>query len=209
MINMITKKQLKIFEVLVKRPFAEYSRTQIKTEAKEKSNNALARAINIFKAEEVLIEKKVGKSGLLTLNLNNNLTFNYIALCNELRLPHLAKQAIKILKGCIEENTHFYSLVVFGSYAFNEQKKNSDLDIAIFIENEEQRKKIEAAANSAKLKILVDADIQVIVKEEMIEMLTNKEENLGKQIARKHLAVYNHQIFYGLIKEGMERGFRA
>ena len=32
-------------------------------------------------------------------------------------------------------------------------------------------------------------------------MLNDDEENLGKQIARKHLAVHNHQIFYDLIKE--------
>ncbi len=206
---MITKKQFRIFEVLAKRPFAEYTRTQIKKETKEKSNNALATAINLFKKEEVLIEKKIGKSGLLILNLNNNLTFYYIALCNEMKIPSLAKQAIKVIKEGIEENTHFYSIVIFGSYAFGEQKQKSDLDIAIFIENEEQRKRIEAIANNAKLKILIEVDIQVIVKAEMVEMLTNKEENLGKQIARKHLAVYNHQIFYELVKEGMGRGFRA
>jgi hypothetical protein len=43
----------------------------------------------------------------------------------------------------------------------------------------------------------------------MIEMLTNDEENLGKQIARKHLAVHNHQIFYDIVKEGVKRGFHA
>ena len=42
---------------------------------------------------------------------------------------------------------------------------------------------------------------------EFVEMLTNDEENLGKQIARKHLAVHNHQLFYGLMREGMRHGF--
>ena len=45
---MITEKQLKIFEVLAKRPFAEYTRKEIKKESKEKSNNALALAINLL-----------------------------------------------------------------------------------------------------------------------------------------------------------------
>ncbi len=207
--NMITEKQLKIFEVFAKKPFAEYTRKQIKKESKEKSNNTLALAINLLKNEKILIEKKVGKSGLLTLNLNNDLTFYYIALCNNARIPHPAKQAINILKEELDENTPFYSIVVFGSYAVGEQKQTSDLDIAVFIESEEKRKEIEALVNSAKLKILVETDIHVIPKTEMIEMLMDKQENLGKQITRKHLVVHNHQIFYDIIREEMKRGFRA
>ena len=74
---------------------------------------------------------------------------------------------------------------------------------------ESVRKKIEALANSAKLKSTLIMDVHVIPKVEMLEMLKNKEENLGKQIARKHLAVYNHRIFYEIIKEGMKHGFRV
>jgi len=48
-----------------------------------------------------------------------------------------------------------------------------------------------------------------IIGKKLAEMLKNKEENLGKQIARKHLAVYNHRIFYEIIKEGMKHGFRV
>ena len=205
---MITEKQLKIFEVFAKKPFAEFTRKQIKKGSKKKSNNALALAINMLKKENVLIEKKVGKSGLLMLNLSNDLTFYYIALCNNQRIEKTAKISVKILRDEIDNLTQFYSIVIFGSYAINEQKQASDLDIAVFIDNEEKRKQIEAAINSAKLKILPEADVHVIPKAEMIEMLTNDEENLGKQIARKHLAVHNHQIFYDLIKEGMKHGFK-
>jgi hypothetical protein len=81
--------------------------------------------------------------------------------------------------------------------------------VAIFIENDEKKKKIIASINSAKLKTPIEIDSHVITKAEMIEMLTNDEENLGKQIARKHLAVYNNQIFYEIIKEGIKHGFRA
>lgn len=206
---MITKKQLKIFEAFAKKPFAEYTRKEIKKESKENSNNALALAINLLKKEEVLNEKKIGKSGILTLNLDNDLTFYYVALCNNNRIPHLAKLALEQIKKEITEDTPFYSIVIFGSYAISDQKKDSDMDIAIFIESEEKRKQIEASVNSAKLKSVPEMDVHVIPKSEMLEMLTNKEENLGKQIARKHLAVHNHRIFYEILKEGMKHGFRA
>lgn len=206
--NMITEKQLKIFGVFVKKPFAEYTRKEIKKESKEKSNNALALAINTLKKEKVLLEKKIGKSGLLTLNLDNGATFYYLALCNNHRINDLVKFSLETLKKEITEETPFFSMVIFGSYAAGEQNKNSDLDVAVFIENEDKQKKIEALANNAKLKSALEMDLHVIPIKEMIEMLINQEENLGKQIARKHLAVHNHRIFYEIIKEGMKHGFR-
>jgi predicted nucleotidyltransferase len=206
---MITEKQLKTFEVFAKAPFAEHTRKQIKKESKEKSNNALALAINLLKKEGVLMEKKVGKSGLLTLNLDNDLTFTYLALCNNRRINQATRLAIQILKAEIDENTKFHSIVIFGSYAAGEQKQASDLDVAVFIETEEKRKKIGASINSARQKSPLELDAHIIAEGEMVEMLTNDEENLGKQIARKHLAVYNHQIFYEIVKKGMKHGFRA
>lgn len=203
---MITEKQLKIFEVFAKQPFAGYMRKEIKRESKEKSNNALALAINLLKKEEVLLEQKIGKSGLLTLNLDNDLTFYYIALCNNKRILPLVKLALEDLKKEIIEETSFYSIVIFGSYAKDEQKKDSDLDIAIFIEAFEKKKQLEASINNAKLKSVIEMDVHVISKAEMIEMLVIKEENLGKQIARKHLAAHNHRIFYDILKEGMQHG---
>ncbi len=205
---MITEKQLKIFEVFAKKPFAEYTRKEVKKESKEKSNNALALVIGLLKKEEVLIEKRIGKSGLLTLNLENDITFYYLALCNNNRIARNVKLTLESLKKEISEETPFYSIAIFGSYGIGEQKKDSDLDVAVFIDNETIRKQIDALANSAKLKSILEMDIHVIPRSEMIEMLTNKEENLGKQIARKHLAIYNHRIFYEIIKEGIKHGFR-
>lgn len=205
---MITKKQLKIFEVFAKKPFLEFTRKEIKNESKEKSNNALALAINLLKKEEVLIERKIGKSGLLNLNLENDLTFYYLALCNNYRISNEVKITLETIKKEISEETPFYSIVIFGSYAVKEQKKESDLDVSVFIDNENMSKKIEALANSAKLRCMLEIDIHIIPKSEMVEMLTNKEENLGKQIARKHIAVYNHRIFYEIVKEGLRHGFR-
>jgi predicted nucleotidyltransferase len=205
---MVTDKQLKLFEVFAKKPFAEHTRKEVKKESKEKSNNALALAINLLKKEEVITEKIIGRSGLLTLNLNNDLTFYYIAICNNNMISTNVKSALESLKKEISEETPFYSVAIFGSYAVGEQKKGSDLDIAVFIDNETLQKKIEALANSAKLKSNLEMDVHIIPKSEMTEMLTNNEENLGKQIARKHLAVHNHRIFYEIIKEGIKHGFR-
>ena len=52
-------------------------------------------------------------------------------------------------------------------------------------------------------------DIHIIPQAEMLEMLMAKEENLGKQIARKHLVVHNPGIFYDMVGGGMKHGFHV
>ena len=204
---MITEKQMKMFQVFAKQPFQEFTRKQIKMLAKEKSNNALALFILKFKKEGIINEQKIGKSSLFSLNMDSDIIYPYIALANLQRIDNVAQRTLRIVTEEIEKQTPFYSLVIFGSHAFQEQKKGSDLDLAVFIETGEKKKSLQAALNSAAQKSLLPIDAHIITKTEFIEMLTNDEENLGKQIARKHLAVRNHQLFYGLLREGIKRGF--
>src|SRR3989338_9133478 len=100
---MLTEKQLNIFEVFAKSPFAEFTRKEIKDAANQNSNNALALAINKLKKEEVVIEKTIGRSGILTLNQENDLTFHYIALCNMRRISTQVKHSLEILRKEISE----------------------------------------------------------------------------------------------------------
>lgn len=205
---MITEKQLRIFQVFAKKPFAEYTLKQIKEISKEKSNNALAIAMRRFKKEELLNEQKVGKSSLYRLNLENELIYYYIALANHNRLNKIAHRTIRIIKESIGKYTQFYGIVVFGSYAIQKQRKDSDFDVAVFIEEEAKRKEVQRGLNAAEQKSVIQLDGHVITRDEFLEMLRNDEENLGKQIARRHLAIYNIQIFYNLMQSGMKNEFR-
>ncbi len=204
---MLTQKRLRIFQVFAERPFSKLERKQIKQLTKEKSTNALSLALKQFLDEEIIKSTKIGKSYLYSLNLDNELSYYYIALVNFQRMNKNIKRTTRIINEEISKVTYFYNLVIFGSYAIQEQKKTSDLDIAIITEEQNRKKQIEVALNIAKQKSLMPIDPHVIIKREFIEMLTNDEENLGKQIARKHLVLNNHEIFYKIIKEGMKHGF--
>ena len=206
---MLTYSQLKIFEPLTKNILKEYSIKEIKESCREKSNNALSLALKKFKEENLVKERKVGRSLLYTINIDNELVFNYIQLINTKKLPKSALRAIERVKEDIEKNTSFFSIVVFGSYVIGKQTKDSELDIAVFIEEENKRKKIEAAIKSSELKTPLKIDGHIISKDEFLEMLKVDEENLGKQIARKHLSIYNSHIFYSLLKKGIKNGFRC
>lgn len=206
--KMLTESQLKIFEPLTRNILKEYSIKEIKKDCGEKSNNALALALKKFKEENLVKERVVGRSLLYTLNINNDLVFNYIQWINTKKLSKPALRAIERIKEDVEKYTSFFSIVIFGSYAIGKQTKDSDLDVALFIEEESKRKVIESALKSSELKTPLKIHGHVISKEEFLEMLKIDEENLGKQIARKHLSIYNLQIFYSLLKNGIKNGFR-
>ncbi|MBS3072050.1 nucleotidyltransferase domain-containing protein [Candidatus Pacearchaeota archaeon] len=205
---MLTESQLRIFEPLTKNMLKEYSIKEIKEYCGEKSNNALSLALKKFKDEDLVKERRVGRSLLYTLNIDNDLVFNYITLINTKKLPKSVLRAIERIKEDVEKHTSFFSIVIFGSYAIGKQTKDSDLDVAVFIEEENKRKMIETAIKSSELKTPLEIHSNVISKEEFLEMLKIDNENLGKQIARKHLSIYNSHIFYSLLKRGIKNGFR-
>lgn len=205
---MLTDSQLKIFEPLTRNILKEYSIKEIKEFCGERSNNALSLALKKFKEENLARERKVGRSLIYTLNIDNELVFNYVQLINAKKLSKFVLRAIERIKEDVEKHTSFFSIVVFGSYVIGKQTKGSDLDVAIFIEEESKRKIIESALKSSELKTPLKIHGHVISKDEFLEMLKVDEENLGKQIARKHLSIYNSHIFYSLLKKGIKNGFR-
>lgn len=205
---MLTKKQLKILNVFQRNKFKEITWKQVKELSKEKSSSVIQSAIKTFLAEDLITEKKIGTSKIYTVNHKNNKMYTYFEIYNKESLPKQVLKSIKELEDSLDKHTFFYSIVIFGSYVSKEQKKDSDLDIAVFIEQEDKRKLIEAVFKSMELKSLIKMDGHVITKDEFLEMLKVDYENLGKEIVRKHLIIHNPNIFYSLIKEGIKNGFK-
>jgi predicted nucleotidyltransferase len=204
---MLTAKQMHIFEAFLSKPYQEFTYKEIKDYSKEKSNSIIQRSIVKFLAEELVKKRKVGNVILYMVNLENSAVFAYFDILIKKKLSNLVHNSLSIIK---EELTHFSfsSLVVFGSYAQGKQTKKSDLDIAILVASVEDKKNCELAMKSAELKSILKLDVHVLTKDELLYMLKDKHENLGKQIAYKHLAIQNPMIFYSVLEEGISNGFK-
>ena len=198
---MITKKQLRVLSVFLKNEFKEYTYKEIKELSKEKSNSIIQNAIKSFLKEDLIIERKLGTSKLYLVNHNNNKIYSYFEIYIKENLNKEVRYTLNLLEESLNLNakSFFYSIVIFGSYAIGEQTKKSDLDIAVFIEDSEKKKIIENVLHSLNTKSILKVDGYAITQEEFLEMLKVEDENLGKQIARKHLIIFNPQIFYSLI----------
>ena len=205
---MLTKKQLKILGIFQKNEFKEITWKQVKELSKEKSSSVIQDAIKAFLEEELITEKKIGTSKLYAVNHKNNKVYSYFETYNKENLSKQVLKSVKELEDSLDKHTFFYSIVIFGSYVIGEQKKDSDLDIAVFIEKEDKRKIVEAVFKSMETKSILNIHGHVITQDEFLEMLKVDYENLGKEIVKKHLIIHNPIIFYSLIKEGMKHGFK-
>ncbi len=204
---MLTPKLIKIFEAFLRRPYKELTYKEIKDYSKENSNSIIQKAIIKFLNEDLVRKREVGNIILYTLNLENSTVFSYFDILIKEKISNLVKNSLKIIRGEIF-NIEFISVVIFGSYAEEKQKQKSDLDIAIFVNSVEDKKNCELSMKSAELKSILPLDVHVITKDEMLQMLKDKHENLGKQIAYKHLAIQNPMIFYSILAEGVNNGFK-
>ncbi len=204
---MLTPKQIKIFEAFLRKPHQELTYKEIKDYSKEKSNSIIQKAVVKFLAENLVKKREVGNIILYAVNLDNSTVFSYFEILIKEKIPNLVKNSIKIIRDELS-NIEFQSFVIFGSYAEGKQKEKSDLDIAIFVNSIEDKKNCELSMKSAELKSILQIDTHIITKDEMLQMLKDKHENLGKQIAYKHLAIHNPMIFYSIIQEGINHGFK-
>ena len=192
---MVTLKTLKMLEA-----FKLHSRLtfrEIKRLSRQKSNNAVQKAIRDFLKAGVLNKEKAGNVLLYSLNLKNSLTLAYLNLLNEEKIKYL-QTITDSLKESLLKKTAFFILAVFGSYAKKTQSKNSDLDLAVITEN---KKDIVPILESFKRRELQKIDYHVFTEDEFKKMLREEQENLGKQIYKNSIIYYGYIQYINLIKD--------
>jgi predicted nucleotidyltransferase len=207
--NMLTKKQVQLLKPFQGgNIFKEYGVRELARASNEKSSNNIQLALRQFVKENLVNERKQGASKLYSINLSNDLVYDYLELIKYENLSKEVIYSIESLKKEIEKYTFYYSLVIFGSYSIGKQTKQSDLDVAIFIPNKSMTSDMQIATNMVKTSSLLPLHIQIIISDDFFEMLINKEFNVGKEIAKKHRAVHNSNIFYKIIKKALDHGFK-
>jgi len=89
----------------------------------------------------------------------------------------------------------FFAAVLFGSYAKGEQTKNSDIDICIIHDNEENYKKIHSI-----LSIHPFVEIHEFSYKEFVLMLKDKSFNVGHEIVKDGIILSGIENYYKMIR---------
>ena len=190
---MVTLNTLKLLEVLKLKSRLTFK--EIKKLSRQKSNNAVQKAIRDFLKDGIINKENAGNVLLYSLNLKNSKTFAYLNLLNEEKIKGFS--VIDGLKTSLLKKTTLFILVVFGSYAKKTQNENSDLDLAVITEN---KKEITPILESFKRRELQKIDYHVFTESEFKKMLNEDQENLGKQIYKNSIVYYGYIQYIDLIK---------
>lgn len=204
---MITNEKIKLIEVWKNHIFSEFTISEIMKISKKKTKTWVFNSLKLLTKNKLLISKRKGNLDVYNLNLNNPLLIQmlqYLDAQSMLNFP-----VLNIITEILDEiPIKDYCLLVFGSYTEDKQKPDSDLDICLLIEDKQLERKIKPYFNEIKLNYAINIDEHYVTFDDFIKMLLVKDENLGKQIFRKHKLFYNSDIYYKLIKEAYRHGFR-
>jgi len=204
---MVSNKKLKLLQSWKDNLFKELSISEVIKISKKKTKTWVFNSLKELVKKNLLIMKTKGNLNLYNLNMDNPILLKflqYLEIKDLYNFKHL-NIIIEIIDKIPQKN---YCLILFGSYAENKQTSSSDLDISFLIENKNLEKKFKPYLNEVKLNYATKIDEHYIVFEDFIKMLLKKEENLGKQIFRKHKIFFNPDIYYELIKKAYKNGFR-
>lgn len=145
--------------------------------------------------EELFIINKKGNIKLCSLNTEDDITKNYLILSERNKTTSFFNKhpSFKVLKKDLPKKE--YSLILFGSRAEEKNREKSDVDLCII--NKNGAKEI----NFSKHELLFDLEINPIYlsNKEFKQMLKDKEQNLAKEIIKKHVILYGEEYFWNLV----------
>ena len=102
-----------------------------------------------------------------------------------------------------------FLIIVTGSYAKGKETKKSDLDLVIIIPDNQDVLQIQKLVENITLLFIPKIHLYVFKRKDFLEMLTDKNENYGKEIFRYHYILKNAQTYYEILKEAIEHGFKG
>jgi len=200
----INKNESRILELFRKDFFLKISIREIMKRIKSKSYQRVYDAVKTLVNKQVLSLEKIGNTNLINLNLSREaiLLLSFLDEKEGNKIPNYSK----ILE--IKEISD-YLILVTGSYAKGNFNKKSDIDLVIIIPDKEDVVSVQKLVENKTMLFVPAIHLYVFRKKDFIEMLTDKEDNYGKEIVKNKIILKNGQMFYELLKEATENGYKS
>jgi len=204
------KKEYEILYEFIKTPWKKFTFKDIKNLSGKTSESYVHRCLKKYVEQGVLSQEKAGNVLLYSLNLRSIKTQCYAGFISEYvawKKKYIPHDIIESIASKIP--TSFYSLIITGSYANNQQKKNSDIDMVIICDGCFDPKQIYAELSHDCELSIPQIHLYVFKKLDFLLMLTNKKANYGKEIANNCLIFAGGKEYYSIIQEAKQNGFNG
>ena len=140
----------------------------------------------------------LGKGHFIKLNLQKEITRYLLNLANYYKKQNYFKK-YSILKLISKDFPFNTPLVLFGSYAKQEERQGSDIDLCAVGLMPKEEKEFKKSIRQIELIHRVEINCMFFKKDHIIEMLKSKEHNVGKEILINHIALNNEDLWHNLI----------
>ncbi len=201
---MLGKNQVSVLNLFRKNIFLKASINNIADRLKG-SYPRVYEAIKGFEKEGVLKIERVGRSDLVSIELNER-TISFLAFMDEQEtfkknFPHNEK----ILS--IKEISD-YIILVAGSYASGKANKKSDIDLVLIVPDDKDVVFLQKLVENKTLVWQPQIHLYIFKQRDFIEMLLSEDENYGKEIFKNRVLIKNASNYYNLIKEAVRKGMK-
>lgn len=205
--KMLTK-EYTIVEPFAKEPWRKLTFKEVKTLSGNKSHNYVHTTLKCLVKEGILKEQKIGNNIAYQIN-DSILALNTIGFIAEHKAAarHIPHESIQKLISKIK--TTFFILLITGSYAKGKQKETSDIDIVIICDDKRNPGSILSQIKLESELMSPEAHPYVFTQSQFYEMLTDKEENYGKESARNNLIITGGRAYYSILLEAIKHGFNG
>ncbi len=193
-------------ELLLPQPFNIYSIRKI-SELIRGSYALTYESVQSLIQKKLIKTKKIGNSLSCQLNLSAEPQLLTIS-----SLIHSQKFLNKVKFGFVIEeikeklNDLFYIMILFGSYAKEKARKDSDVDLLFVLQNETDieniKKKIELVLSLTKIKV----EFEVVTTEWLLKMFEERH-SVGREVLEGSMILHGAEQYYTLTKAYTEKHY--
>jgi len=201
----LTNGEMRVLKPFVKEPWRTFTLGEIKLASGQKSHHYVYDSLNKFVEKNIIKVEKKGNTNLYKVK-NNQEAIGYLSFFEYLTKEQVGIPYKHIAKISGKIKNSYYSMIITGSYADGKKTKKSDIDVVVIIPNSENKKMYETALKEGEL-MIPEVHGFVFTEHEFYLMLTNKEFNLGKETARKHIIYFGAESYYQILFNALENGF--
>lgn len=155
-----------------------------------------------------------GKGVFCSLNLENSSLPSRLAVISQQerhgfskKEPILSKD-LSELTGALEKRLieHLYVVALFSSHARGKAQPKSDVDLLVIVSRKEEtvEQTLHEECNGLELRYGKEVSPVILTPGMFINMLKDKEENIGKQALSGHIIFLGPENFWRFVLEGMK-----
>jgi len=199
----------KILGNLLRQPLKSKSLHQIALDT-HLSYVTVHRVIPVLLKRKLIKQEKKGKANLISIDFENAKLEDISSAILHEKTKFMKKYPqIAILIKDIEEVLagKLYILLLFGSYAKENQKKDSDIDLLFVISDKEDSENYKEKINKALKLSTLKKDFNIVTTNDFIDML-NQRYTAGREAFESGLVLFGTEPYYAMVKAHVrKRGY--